>query len=267
MAYQGQHNSDPLAQYVEASASAIAVPGVPGTGAEHLKLLQQLVSSFALTNRLLAVSFGPDGGVADRRNGMPFYIDLGVEIPIPNAGGPSESYTPVASIDTSKIAQMITPTLGSNNVRFTIGVDSFSVHRTPGAPTRPWPISVLAPSLQSVTGSRYLTLLSGDSGNALSGTASSVLFDELPSSFSVTLGFLDPIPTDASGTLSSSIYPLVYNAAWEAEALAAGVIPVIPGTATTLWTSSNIYAVTLRLYVIPTITARTRLMEGSNQPM
>lgn len=247
--FRAHHDDDPP---IEAPT-----PGDQGTGREHLKLLKQLVDSFALTNRLLAVSYGSDGGVADRRNGTPFYIDLGIEIPLPDnsPSAPPESYIPVTTVDTSRINQLITPTLGSNDIRYTIGVDSFSVHRT-AAPDRSWPITVLAPSLQSSTGSRYLTLLAGEQGTSLSGTASSVVFDYLPSSFNVTLGFMDPIPVDASGALSSTIYPLVFNDTWLTEAVASGSIPVIPGGATSLWTSSNIYALTIRLYIIPTITPR-----------
>lgn len=257
--YSAQHTSNPLSQYVESSVSATTVAGGSTDAAEHVKLLRQLVSSFALTNRLLAVSYGADGGVADRRNGVPYYLDLGVEVPLPNPTGPSEVYTPTITVDTSRIARQITPSLGSSDVRFTIGVDSFSVHRLNPA-TKPWPIAVLAPSLQSSTGARYLTMLSGDSGNALSGTASSVVFDVLPTSFNVTLGFLDPIPTNDSGTLSAEVYPLVYNNAWEQEAIAGGDLPLIPGTIQPLWSSSNIYAMTVRLYIIPTITPRVRLM-------
>lgn len=216
------------------------------------KAIASLAASFAATNRILTASFGDR--VADRRSDQTYYIDVGALIGTAPDGANPISITPEIAVNTSNIAQLVSPSLGKVDLKFEIGVDSYSIHRR-GTPTRPWPITVVCPTLQAANGSRYLTLLSGENGNALSPTAKTVFYGEIPSLLNFSLGFQSPIPTDASGGLTSNLFPLVYNNAYEAIA----PIPSIPGEpAEKLWSSSEIYAVTLRLFVIPLITPRVR---------
>lgn len=257
--FRAQHQTDPLSQFAGAAAREAGVDAENRNDPEMLRVMKQLLTSFMLTNRILGATYGTDTGISDRRSGQAYYIDVGILIPEAPSGPPAISYTPRVSVNTSRIAELIAPSLGDVDLKFNIGVDAFSIHRTSPLPTnfRSWPVTVKCPLLQGQTGSRYLTVLTGDSGSALSGTAQTVFYGELPSLLEFEFGFQSPIPVDDAGGLTSVLYPLVYNDTY--EAVARPPIPVIPGSSVTLWQSSQIYALSLRLYVLPTITPRVRL--------
>ena len=255
-----QHQSDPYSRFTTGVTSELAVreDGSSAQGdSEMLKTMKALLSSFALTNKLLSASYG--AGVADRRSGQTYYIDVGVKIPEFEGLAPASADVRVL-VNTTRISELVSPSLGHVDVKFNIGVDSFSIHRykTPTPANKIFPISVVCDKLQSSSNARYLTVLSGESGTALSGTAQSVFFGEIPSSLEFRIGFMDVSPNDPDGTLNRKVWPLVFTETWK-DTAEGKLAPRIPDTDELLWASSEIYAMSMRLYVIPTITPRVHV--------
>ncbi len=254
-----QHASDPYSQFTTGVASELMAGGrTPDKDAEIAKSLKELTASFALTNKLLAITYG-GGGVGDRRSGQTYYIDVGFTLADVSVGDAFADAN--IMVNTTRISELVSPSMGEVDVKFNIGVDSFSLHRykDPTPVNQTFPISVVCDKLQSSSNARYLTTLSGESGTALSGTAQSVFFGEIPSSLEFRIGFLSPIPVDSNGVLNRTLFPIAFGPTWKdtAEGLKA---PRVPNSNNLLWNSSEIYSMSLRLYVIPTITPRVRVM-------
>lgn len=262
-AFVSQNVSDPYSRFAGALSSQMSVreQGSPGESdtQELSRTIRGLMESFAVTNKLLASTYG--NGIVDRRNGQSYYIDVGFTLPqITNVPG-----DPVASdvrvlVNTSKISELVSPSLGEVDVKFAIGIDSYSIHRYDMPPSNKiFPITLVCDKLQESSGARYLALLNGEFGTALNPAAQSIVYGDMPSSLEFRIGFMDVVPVDSQGTLNRTVYPLCFNGSWPAsiDGLKA---PRVPGAATELlWGSANVYAMTIRLYVIPTISPRVRV--------
>jgi len=233
--------------------------GAGATPAETNQILKSLLQSFTETNSILRATSGLTTGIPDRRSGQTYYIDIGLTIPdIQPASGDYANANIL--VDTSRISELVSPSLGDVDIKFAIGVDSFTIHRyrEPSPLNKVWPISVVCDKLQSASGARYLTVLSGESGTALSGTAQTMVFGEIPSSLEFKIGFMSPLPISTNGVLDRIVYPLAFGDAWKDDTQEGKKAPRVIGTDELLWASSNIYAMTLRLYCIPQITPRVR---------
>jgi hypothetical protein len=262
--FVSQHESDPYSRFTTGVAGELQTTqsgAVSASDSEKMrKTLNELTASFALTNKILAATYG--SGISDRRSGQTFYIDVGLSLP--DVAAVSADYLDASVlVNTTRISEMVSPSQGSCDIKFNIGVDSFSVHRyvEPTDPLKVFPITVVCDKLQSSSGSRYLTVLSGTSGTALSGTAQSVFFGEIPSSLEFRIGFMSPIPTDSNGVLNRTVFPLSFGSLWK-DTAEGKKAPRVFGTDDLLWETSHIYAMSLRLYVIPTITPRIHVQSS-----
>lgn len=245
--------------------ATMAKPG----DSESTSVLRELLAATALQNKILTASFGTESGVADKRNGQSFYIDVGVKInQVDPAGAGLVSLIPKVLVNTSRIAELVSPSLGDVDVAYRIGIDSFSLHYW-SKPANLFPITISCPFLQAPSGSRYFSQIIGDGGSALSGTAATIIYGELPSSLEFSFGYMNPIPVDQSGVLDTTLWPLLFNDNWLAREVVESVagrsrFPTVRTTApldVPLWGSANIYALTVRLYVIPSITPRVRVVQ------
>ena len=271
--YQAIHTDTPVSVFQSRAAAQLSELASGASQEDILKELRTLTQSFALTNRLLAVSYGSESGIADRRSNQSYFIEVGwLSNPLTAAAlqTVSLSETPRVTVNLSRIAQLVSPNLGDYDISFTIGVDSFSVTRdipylkNPlNANWKSWPLAIRAPALQQSTASRYLTLLTGDVGSALSGQASIRIFGDLPSIIEFDIGFLSAIPTNSDGTLDNNLKPINFTDKWLIDNR--DKIPSIVGTVPPepLWSSSTITSGSIRFYCLPVITPRVRRVDGS----
>ena len=253
--------TDLYGRFASSVAPGLAVSEGAGTSRdESSAILKQLLASFTLTNKILSATSGIGSGIGDRRSGQTYYIDIGMELPDIDPLSANFAETSLI-VNTSRISELVSPSSGDYDIRFAIGVDSFTIHRyrDPSPLNKIWPISVVCDLLQSASNARYLCVLAGESGTALSGTAQSIFYGDLPSSLEFKIGYLSVLPVDTNGVLNRTIYPLAFGNLWKDETQQGKAAPRIIGTDELMWASSEIYAMTLRLYVVPTITPRVRI--------
>ena len=269
--YGAQHSNRPLSAFTGSAIAELKGANGQASNDDLLKELKTLVAGWALTNRLLAVSYGSESGIADRRSGQSYFVEVGwLSNPLTDSVMQTNvlSETPRITVNLSRIAQLVSPSLGDYDISFTIGVDSFFLQRdntwiSSSGGWKGWPLAVRCPSLQGLTGSRYLTLLVGDSGSSLSGTASVRVFGELPSILEFEIGFMKSIPTDANGNLDNTLLPCNFTDAWLIQNR--GKVPSVPDTdpPEPLWSNAAIVSGKIRFYCFQTITPRTRLLSQS----
>lgn len=254
------------------SGTDIATQGMSDSEHINTKLLRSLVASFALTQKYIAASYGINSGVPDRRNNMSYFLEISfLADPLTETAIQTQSIyeIPRVSINTSRVGQLVSPSAQEYEIRWSVGIDSFQFQRDAGyiaslgRTYRPSPIAIICPYLQQNNGSRYLNLFATDSGTALSGSATTTLFGELPPVLEFSLGIVSSLATNSSGTLNSELLPLNFTDAWLTQAVESGVVPIIPGLVPTeaLYDNSAIVSGTIRLFLQPTITPRVKILQ------
>jgi hypothetical protein len=72
------------------------------------------------------------------------------------------------------------------------------------------------------------------------------------------------IPADSAGRLDNELLPCNFTEAWHVANR--DKVPSVPGTdpPENLWSNAGIISGNIRFYVLPTITPRTRLIDGGS---
>lgn len=172
------------------------------------------------------------------------YREIGIVLPVPSGLTRFSTATaPTFILDIADLARLFAVDPAVFWATYTFGIESAYIkHATGWDPTTREPLAVVIPELQQATQSRFFTQLLTDTTQGIQNTSQATLINFFPQRLTISIGLLDPIPTN----------PILYHP--NVARPAGGIDPVtgLQGNPP-YWLSQDITSFTLRFFIKPNI--------------